>query len=142
LAINRRSSNPLWDAPSEKKLRISVMTNQIGLCFQLEHMLGQESELSVSRPTHDIEDRLTHVNDAHPDLVLLDWDLPHRQASDVLGRLQKNGCNAKVVVFSLRRDARREALDAGAAAFVCREDPVEQLLLTLLQVGGLSVVFD
>jgi DNA-binding NarL/FixJ family response regulator len=129
-------------AKREKKVRISVMTNQVNLGSQLEHMLGQESELTVSRPTHDSEDWLAHVNDAHPDLVLLDWDLPGRQASDLLGSLQRSNCRAKVVVFSLRRDARREALDAGAAAFVCREDPVEQLLLTLLQVGGLSVVFD
>ena len=41
-----------------------------------------------------------------------------------------------------RLQGRREALDTGAAAFVCREDPVEDLLLTILQVGGLSVVFD
>ena len=117
------------------------MTNQVDLGSQLEHMLGQESELSVSRPTHDSEDWLVHVNDAHPDLVLLDWDLPRRQASDVLGSLQKSGCSAKVVVFSKQADARRKALDAGAAAFVCREDPVEQLLLTLLQVGGLSAIY-
>jgi DNA-binding NarL/FixJ family response regulator len=128
-------------AKREKKLRISVMTNQVDLGSQLEHMLGQESELSVSRPTHDSEDWLAHVNDAHPDLVLLDWDLPGRQASDLLGSLHRSGCNAKVVVFSQRRDARREALNAGAAAFVCREDPVEHLLYTLLQVGGLSAIF-
>lgn len=118
------------------------MTNQIDLGSQLEHMLGQESELSVSRTTHDSEDWLALVNDAHPDLVLLDWDLPRRQASDVLGSLHRSGCNAKVVVFSQLRDARREALNAGAAAFVCREDPVEHLLYTLLQVGGLSAIFD
>jgi DNA-binding NarL/FixJ family response regulator len=122
---------------ARKELRISVLTNQIELCSQL----GQEPELSVSRSTHDSEDWLVHVNDAHPDLVLLDWDLPRRQAFDVLGSLQKCSCSVKVVVFSRQRDARPKALDAGAAAFVCREDPVEQLLLTLLQVGGLSAIY-
>jgi DNA-binding NarL/FixJ family response regulator len=44
----------------------------------------------------------------------------------------------KVIVFSEHPGAIREALIAGAHAFVCKREPVEELLNTVRAVGGLS----
>jgi DNA-binding NarL/FixJ family response regulator len=104
-------------------------------------MLGQEPELGDSSTTCGVEGWLEHVDETHPDLVLLDWDLPDLKASALLCALGKKDCIPKVVVFSQQREACREALNAGATAFVCREDPVEHLLITLRQVSGISPVF-
>jgi DNA-binding NarL/FixJ family response regulator len=121
-------------------LLVSVISHQTNLCVALQHVLGQEPELGILSAAPEGNDWLAHADEARPDLLLLDWDLPNLQASALLCALGENGSSPKVVAFSQRREAQREALDAGAAAFVCREDPIEYLLFTLLQIGGLSPV--
>jgi DNA-binding NarL/FixJ family response regulator len=63
--------------------------------------------------------------------VLLDWELPGLQAVDLLPALHVLRRPPKVVVFSERREARREALTAGADAFVSQDDPPEGVLATV-----------
>lgn len=119
---------------------ISVISHQTNLSLALQRMLGQEPELGILSAAPEENDWLAHIDGARPDLLLLDWDLPDLQASALLCALGRKDHIPKVVAFSQRREARREALDAGATAFVCREEPVENLLITLLQIGGLSPV--
>lgn len=108
------------------------------MCAALKRLLAQESELSVVGEAAEAMELLTQVQETHPDLVLLDWELPGLPAADLLSALHDLDFPPKVVAFGENREICHEALAAGADAFVSREEPPEWLLTTLRSVGGLS----
>ncbi len=108
------------------------------MCAALKRLLAQESELNVVGEAAEATDLLIQVQETHPDLVLLDWELPGLESIDLLSALHDLDSPPKVVAFSESRDMCHEALAAGVDAFVSREEPQEQMLTTLRTVGGLS----
>jgi DNA-binding NarL/FixJ family response regulator len=107
----------------------------------LRRLMEQEPELSVVGEVSEARDLLAQAQAVHPDLVLLDWELPGLQGADLLLALHCLGYPLKVVAYSERTEARQEALAAGADAFVHREEPPQWLLITLYSVAGLSPCF-
>ena len=108
------------------------------MCAALKRLLAQESELNVVGEAAEATDLLIQVQKTRPDLVLLDWELPGLESIDLLSALHDLDSPPKVVAFSESRDMCHAALAAGVDAFVCREEPQEQMLTTLRSVGGLS----
>jgi DNA-binding NarL/FixJ family response regulator len=107
----------------------------------LRRLLEQDPEWSVVGEADEAQGLLAQVHALHPDLVLFDWELPGRQAFDLLPALYAVWCPVKVVAFGERREARQGALAAGVDAFVSKQDPLEWLLATLHAVAGLSPAF-
>lgn len=103
--------------------------------------MEQEPELSVVGEAVEAQDLLAQARVIHPDLVLLDWELPGLQGTGLLLALHGLGCPMKVVAYSERMEARQEALAAGADAFHSKDEPLEWLLITLYAFAGLSPCF-
>ncbi len=121
-------------------MRVLLTNGQIQGCSALRRLLEQESELIVVGEVVQVEDLLAQVRETQPDLVLLDWELPGLRGADLLLALHAL-CPLKVVVFSKRKEARQQALSAGADAFASKREPQEWLLTMLRKVGGLSPCF-
>jgi DNA-binding NarL/FixJ family response regulator len=107
----------------------------------LRRLMAQEPELTVVGEAIGARELLAQAQALHPDLVLLDWELPGLQGTDLLLALHCHGWPMKVVAYSERTEARQEALAGGADAFVGRDEPLEWLLITLYSVAGLSPCF-
>ena len=68
----------------------------------------------------------------HPDVVLLDWELPVRDGpAPLLSKLHAARPGLVVIALSGKPEARHAALEAGADAFVSKGDPPERLLEAL-----------
>ncbi len=104
----------------------------------LRRLLEREPELNVVSTVSSARDLPTHVKDAQPEVLLLDWELQDLQATDLLSVLRALCRPLKVVAFSSNRGARHAAMAAGADAFVSRDEPLEWLLMTLRTIGRLS----
>jgi CheY-like chemotaxis protein len=74
---------------------------------------------------------LVQLQATHPDLLLLDWELPGLSAIGSLAGLRKGFPAMLVVALSGQPEARRAALSAGVDAFVSKAEPPEQLLAAL-----------
>ena len=94
------------------------------------HVLG----LQVVGEATAAADLWTQVQDARPDLLLLEWGLLGTGASAALASLHAMYLHLRVVVLSCRPEERQQALAAGADAFVCKADSPEQMLKTLRAV--------
>jgi DNA-binding NarL/FixJ family response regulator len=123
------------------RLRVFLMCAETGLCLALRQFFLQEPELTLVGEAADAASCLAQVEVVQADLLVLDRDLPGLQTVDLLSALHGLDDPPKVVIFGRSPKSCREALTAGADAFVCREEPVEQLLLTIEKVGGLSPYF-
>ena len=109
-------------------MRVLLADDQAKVRSALRLLLEQEPGLSVVGEATEAEELLAQVGSGHPELVLLDLELPGLQAPDMLPALRALCPCLKVIALSGRPDARQAALDAGADAFVSKGDPPERLL--------------
>jgi two-component system response regulator DesR len=112
-------------------LRVLLADDQLAVRSALRLVLEQEPDVDVVGEVAEAERLLAEVRSVHPDLLLLDWELPGLPAADLLRTLRSLCPGCSVVALSGRPEARGPALEMGARAFVSKGDPPELLLATI-----------
>ena len=90
----------------------------------LETRLG----FRVIHEARDMEHVLALVEDAHPDCVILDWELPGRPTRERIPILRTLQPGLKIIAISARPDSGTDALAEGANAFISKSDPPDRML--------------
>jgi DNA-binding NarL/FixJ family response regulator len=119
-------------------MRIILADNQPKVRLALQLLLGQEEEISVVGEAANDEGLFAQIEKTHPDLVLLDWDLPGVPMVDLLSALNSTYPALSVIALSWRLEIEYAALDAGADAFVSKADPPEKLLAAIFSLDRVS----
>ena len=104
----------------------------------LRQQLQLDPELYLVGEISEIGDVLAQAQTAHPDVVLLEWELPGLDGANMVSALHSLVYPPKVIVFSEKAEAREDALAAGADAFVSKGQPVEDMLTVLRVLGRVS----
>lgn len=104
----------------------------------LRLLLEQHPDFEVTGEALEAGDLAALVQQACPDLVLLDWDLPGLRPAEVLPAFRSRCPSLLIVALSGRPELRRPALSAGADAFVSKGDPPERLVAILRQCLDLT----
>jgi len=73
-----------------------------------------------------MESLLTQAAATHPDVVLLDWELPGKPDADRILVVRSVAPKARVIVVSTRPESESSAAEADA--FVNKTDPPERIL--------------
>ena len=81
------------------------------------------------------------IESAPPDLVVLDLGLPMLGGMDVLRRMRTIEAAPPAVVVSANVEARREALELGAAAFVPKPFDLDSLMSAVNGTLGITTQF-
>jgi DNA-binding NarL/FixJ family response regulator len=115
------------------EMRIMVADHQSKVRFALRTLLARRPGLEVVGETDTVEGLLAGVGAMQPDLLLLHWRLDE-EMSDLLSALKQVCPGLKVLVLSVRQEARKPALAAGAEAFVCKMDPPDKLLAAIERI--------
>ncbi len=118
-------------------MRILIADDQPKVRFALRVLLERQPGREVIGEAIDANDLLTKTETSCPDLVLLGWELPGLAERNLLA-LREACPSLFVVVLSCRPEARRQALAAGADAFVSKADPPERLLVAIDNVDAHS----
>lgn len=118
-------------------MRVLVADDQSWLRSALRLLLEQEAGVEIVGEAPDVKTLLSMTGKLHPDLILLDWELPGLKPSGrghaFLATLRSRTVQLHVIVLSGRPESGRLALAAGANAFVSKADPPEKLLAALRQ---------
>jgi DNA-binding NarL/FixJ family response regulator len=95
-----------------------------------------ESEYDIVGTVADGRAVRKEVERLKPQLVIVDVSLPSLNGLDCARQLRDSGCTAKILVLTMHADATmaREALDAGACAYVLKSSPVTELRTALQAV--------
>ncbi len=112
-------------------MRILLADDQPKVRFALRVLLEREPGLAIVGEASDGDDLLNRTATTLPDIVLLGWELPGLTATDSLPLLRRIRPDILVIALSVRSEARRAALSAGADAFVSKGDPPERLLAAI-----------
>jgi DNA-binding NarL/FixJ family response regulator len=117
-------------------MRVLLADDQAKVRSALALLLTQEPDVEVVGEIGEVERLLTWVQATHPDLILLDWELPGDVSSNLFGILRAMCPRLKIIALSGLPEARQAALSAGADGFISKGDPPERLLATLYAVCG------
>lgn len=108
-------------------MKILVADDQQDIRSALRLLLEQEPEVHVVGEVAEAAGLVAQIKATQPDLVLLDWELTGLRPT----ALRTHCPGVKVIALSGRPEARREAFEAGAYAFVSKGDSPEHLLAIL-----------
>lgn len=102
--------------------RILLADDNPGLRSALRLLLETRLELELIVEARDMEHVLAQVEDARPDCVILDWELPGRPTRERVAVLRALVPRLKVIALSTRPESRQEALSEGVEAFIAKNE--------------------
>jgi two-component system response regulator DesR len=100
-------------------------TPRSALALLLETRLDAQIVGQVS----SMESLLCEAAATHPDLIILDWELPGEPARERIAALRQKAPHACILASSVRPES--ASLIEGADAFVCKTDLPETILQTI-----------
>jgi two-component system response regulator NreC len=91
----------------------------------LKQLLGAEPDLEVLAEAGDIEDARRYVRGHHPQVLVLDLNLPGGSSLKHIPSIRAESPDTQIVVLTMQNEPAyaREALGAGALGYVPRRRP-------------------
>jgi DNA-binding NarL/FixJ family response regulator len=124
-------------------LRVLIADDHPLVLVAVRMMLEASEEIEVAGEARSAPEVLALVQRRNPDVVLLDLRMPGAEGGSLIAQLRGEHPAVKVVVLSASDDAAsvREALDAGACAYVLKSTKPIDIVSVLREVGGGQTVF-
>ena len=114
-------------------LRILLADHHVHVLRALNTMLLERPELVAVGEAEDVNGLLSLSEKLHPDLILIDIELPGGPIEDLIAALHLLEPKPYVIIMSSEIEHSRMILKAGADAFVSKGDDPEWLVETLYQ---------
>ena len=124
-------------------IRVLIAEDQALVLGALAALLELEPDIEVVGRARDGKEALGLVAAEKPDVVLTDIEMPRMTGLELAGELKRLGSPCKVVIVTTfgRSGYLRRALDAGAAGYLLKDAPAEQLAQAVRRVHqGLRAV--
>ena len=115
-------------------LRILLADDKNEIRSALNLFLKSRLDLELIIEARDMEHVMAQLEDAHPDLIILDWELPGRPTRERVSILKALVPDLKIVIINSRPELQQQVLAEGADAFVCKTDPPVKLLEIIQEV--------
>ncbi|SEF50784.1 two component transcriptional regulator, LuxR family [Actinacidiphila yanglinensis] len=112
-----------------KPVRVLLAEDQGMMRGALALLLDLEDDIEVVAQVAAGDRIVAEALDARPDIALLDIELPGRSGLDAAADLREELPSCKVLILTTfgRPGYLRRAMEAGAAGFLVKDGPVEQL---------------
>ena len=129
---NRLSSNPHSAphlTPNSAPIRILIVDDQNFVRKMLQYSLASQLDLEVVGTANSGADALTQIEQLHPDIALVDVEMPGMNGLEITRTISEQYPQSKVLVLSSHDDDSyiRDALQAGAKGYLLKNTPPEEL---------------
>lgn len=120
-----------------------IIDDEPALCAAWERVLGSESDMSFAGALRRADTLVEAISERHPDVVLLDVQLPGRDPFDVLADASASHPGTRVVMYSGHSDdvTINRAIDGGAWGMVDKIMPPRQILDIIRRVSRGEMCF-
>ncbi|ARX83122.1 MULTISPECIES: response regulator transcription factor [Streptomyces] len=125
-------------------IRVLLAEDQGMMRGALALLLGMEEDIEVVAQVAAGDDIVHTALTSRPDVALLDIELPGRSGLDAAADLREECPDCRVLILTTfgRPGYLRRAMDAGAAGFLVKDGPVEELAEAIRAVLRGEVVVD
>jgi two-component system response regulator DesR len=128
---------------ARKTIRVVIAEDQGMVLGALAALLEIEGDISVVGRARDGQEALDTVLASRPDVFITDIEMPKMSGLEVAGELKRRRTGTRVVIVTTfaRSGYLRRALDAGAAGYLLKDRPAEELADAVRRVHrGLRVI--
>jgi DNA-binding NarL/FixJ family response regulator len=109
----------------------------------LARILEESGEISIVSQASNTTETVAAVNDLRPDVLVLDYSMPDKDAPQVIERLLRNPSGLKILVLTVHENIHYaiRVLESGAHGYLIKSAAVEELVeaIRTVQQGGLYV---
>ena len=110
-------------------IKVLIVDDQLSIRKLLEVMLDSEADLEMVGTAEDGEKALVQVELLHPDIVLMDIEMPGRDGITTTETICQRFPEIKVIIISSHQQPKyiNRALRAGAKGFLLKDTPSQEL---------------
>ena len=119
-----------------RKIQVLVVDDQLRARTGLKALLATCPVISQIREAVNGREALQRVEECRPDVVLMDIVMPELNGLEATRQIKARWQPVKVIVLSMYGEYASEAVAAGADSFICKCEPPETLLRTLIRIAG------
>ncbi|NML49408.1 response regulator transcription factor [Streptomyces sp. R302] len=132
------------DHRPSKSIRVLLAEDQGMMRGALALLLGMETDIEVVAQVGRGDEIVERALVARPDVALLDIELPGRSGLDAAAELRDEVPDCRVLILTTfgRPGYLRRAMEAGAAGFLVKDGPVEELAEAVRKVLRGETVID
>jgi two-component system response regulator NreC len=114
----------------ERTIRLVLADDHAIVRSGLRLLLEAEPGLEVVAEASDVESAQRHVRGHHPDVLVLDLNMPGGSSLQAIPALRAESPDTQIVVLTMQQEAvfAREALGAGALGYVLKEAADDELV--------------
>jgi DNA-binding NarL/FixJ family response regulator len=119
-------------------IRVLIVGGLPDIMQVLQMEIELESDIQVIGGVESKDGAIGDIIKKHPDVVLVDTDLPGKGGIAAARELKEAAPNIPIIILSLNddRNIRREAREVGAVAFVLKATNLSTLLNAIRQAAG------
>ena len=118
------------DASPDTAIRVVIADDHAVVRRGLRQVLGAEDDLEVVAEAASLTDARRYVRGHHPDVLILDLNLPEGLSIEAIPELRAEFPQTQVVVLTMQNEPAyaRRALGAGALGYVLKEAAESELV--------------
>ena len=122
---------------NSRLIKITIVDDHPIVREGLRKLLELEEDIKVVAECSNGEQALSVVEETHPDVILLDINLPNINGLEVTNRLQADHEEIAVILLTAYDDQEQilHAMRAGASAYCAKDVPIDHLLFVIRQVA-------
>lgn len=121
----------------EKQIRIMIVEDHPVFRGGLEMLISAQSDMTLVAQASTAEESLTEYRRLRPDVVLMDQRLPGASGTEALIAIRNQFPNARIMMLTTSGGdiGVQRALRAGAAAYLLKSTPKDELLKSIRAVS-------
>ena len=119
LILSKRHTSPVF-MPAQSPYKVLIVDDSPPMLEALQYLLHDESDLEVIGVAETGARAIQVAAERHPDIVLLDVNLPDQKGYEVTEMIKKQVPTPLVILISAHGDAqtRQRGLEAGSDGFI------------------------
>lgn len=124
-------------------IRVLIAEDQQLVAGAVAALLALEPDIDVVGTAHDGPSALRAVDDARPDVLVADIEMPLLTGLDVAAELRRRGSRTRIVIVTTfaRPGYLRRAMDSGVGGYFLKDRPAAELAAAIRTVhaGGRAI---
>lgn len=108
-------------------MKILIADNQSKVRYALKILLQKQEGWDIAGSSADTMDLLSKIDQMHPDVVLMDWDLPGMQQNALIHAIRQSPGSPAIIIMCTNPEIRSRALALGVDFFISKVDPPDRL---------------
>ena len=132
------------DSSGNPKARLLIVEDHFFMREGIKAILERDEALEVAGEARDAQEAISRCRDLHPDLILMDVSMPEMDGIEATRRIKGLFPRTTVLILTSRSDPQllMDAVKAGAAGYVLKEDSQDRMLDAIRAVLGGETYLD